>query len=501
MTGTLTLEDVSALPCAALGPRGISEEVAAEYGARTEYDDSGMPARWMFPMYKDSSLVGYQVRDALAPGQGARTFHMGKTSGARPFGSQIMGDGGKFIIVCESCEDALAMRQMFKDAGKQYRCVATTGTKWWRVNLEWFEKYDTVVIAYDQDAAGLEAAKEFALALTPGKGRVMTWDERLGKGPGDLLLAGQMDAFIQAVHNAKPLQVSDVVLSSQTWEHYLARKAQKSEYISYPPEWVELCRKAYGLRMHEASVWTGPTGGGKTSLLRELELHILKTTPHRIGVIELEAAVGETLEGLMGLVLNKRIGLPDVMVTDEEEQRAWSKLCANDRLVFLDHRGDFDGSKILAKIRYLVYALGCKVVVLDNLTLAIQNDGDGNGPMDAFTKEIAKMLKSQPFHLAIVAHTRKQPAGSRSMEGGAVADEDDLKGSASLKQIAYDVIAIARDKVAESETERNTNTVWVRKCRATGRSGRADLLRYDDTTGRLTPINAAPNEPAQQREF
>lgn len=501
MTGQLQFSDLPKLRSTDLPLRGISADVAAEFGVKTEHDEStGAHLRYYFPLYAGSTLKGWQWREAKAPGEGAKTGRVGDSKRTLPFGAHLMGTGGRFVIVTEAGEDALAVREMLNMQGKHYRVVSTLGTGGWKANLDWFEKFDTVVIAFDQDDAGREQANAFASALTPGKARIAAWDDHC-KGPGDLLLKAESpdEFFMSAINNAKPVQVSGVVRSSETWDLYKARKDQ--EFIPYPPEWTQLCRMCYGLRMGEVSTWTGPTGGGKTSLLRELDLHILKTTKHRIGIIELEASVGETLQGLMGLVLNKRIGLPDVHVTEQEERDAWTKLCANDRLVFLDHRGEFDGPKILAMIRYLVYAMNCTVVRLDSITLALANDGDGNGPMDVFTKELAKIVKNRPVHVALVAHTRKTGAGHKSFEEGAVAADDDLKGSGSLKQTSFDIIAIARDKVAESDVERNTNTLWVRKCRATGRSGRADALLYDDTTGRLTPVAQAPAPQATAGDF
>lgn len=478
------LDEIAKLPHASLTQRGIGQAVAEQYGVRVEYDANGGEAAYYFPLFKQGQLVGYQRKAAKAPGQRAKhdTDRVGETKGCEPFGAHITGNKGKFIIVTEGAEDCLAASQMLQSVGKKYRVVSTLGADGWQRQLEFFQGYEKVVIAYDQDVGGKKGAEAFAAALRPGQAFTMAWNPNYAD-PNELLTAGCEAEFLDALNKANEFKPDGIVAASDTWDLYKAKKEQV--YIPYPEEWASLRKKCYGLRMGEISMWTSGTGMGKSSLMRELQLHILKTTKERIGVIALEEGVGDTVQGLMELVLEKRISLPDVPVTPDEERKAWEKLCKNDRLFFVKHEGSLEDDSVISKMRYLIHGLGCTVVFLDHITIAVSEMADGHSGQDKFMNEMLKLVKSKPVHIAVVSHLRKSTAGSKSFEEGAIPTDDDLKGSGSLKQISFDIIALSRNKMAENEVERNICHIHVLKCRKTGRTGSADRLFYNDLTGRL----------------
>jgi len=74
---------------------------------------------------------------------------------------------------------------------------------------------------------------------------------------------------------------------------------------------------------------------------------------------------------------------------------------------------------------------------------------------------------------------------------------DDIKGSGSIKQISYDIIAFARNMAAPSAEERNTVKMSVLKARTTGQTGPVSDLFYVNETGRMIE---APDEDDFQRE-
>jgi twinkle protein len=94
----------------------------------------------------------------------------------------------------------------------------------------------------------------------------------------------------------------------------------------------------------------------------------------------------------------------------------------------------------------------------------------------------------------VVSHLRKTGIGSVSYEEGADVTEDSLKGSGSLKQIAFQIIAFSRNKYAETEDERNQVRISVLKNRFTGRTGYAGTASYNETTGRLKNNKARADE-------
>ena len=97
--------------------------------------------------------------------------------------------------------------------------------------------------------------------------------------------------------------------------------------------------------------------------------------------------------------------------------------------------------------------------------------------------DLLKVVKKHNVWLGLISHLRKSQ--NKSFEEGNLASIDDIKGSGSIKQISFDIIAFARNLVAEDESERNTIKFRVLKSRFTGQTGDAGAAFYDKQTTRL----------------
>ena len=130
-------------------------------------------------------------------------------------------------------------------------------------------------------------------------------------------------------------------------------------------------------------------------------------------------------------------------------------------------------------------ASGCKFIFLDHITIAVSEvDGNVNEAMDKAMSDLLKLCKKHNVWIGVVSHLRKT-SGGRTFEGGAAITEDSLKGSGSLKQIAFLIIGFSRNKYSEDEAERQRVSISVLKNRFTGHTGPAGNARYDNITGRL----------------
>lgn len=127
--------------------------------------------------------------------------------------------------------------------------------------------------------------------------------------------------------------------------------------------------------------------------------------------------------------------------------------------------------------------------------------GNENVTMDKFMNRLLKLVKRLKICVVVVSHLRKVGGGGKSFEEGRIPTEDDLKGSGSLKQIAMTTIAMARNKYADDEVERNTTSLHVLKCRFSGRTGIADHLHFKDDTGRMVPVTLEELEARSDTEF
>ena len=287
-----------------------------------------------------------------------------------------------------------------------------------------------------------------------------------------------------AIWNAQQYNPAGILTGEGIWDKFVER--QNVESVPYPECLTGLNDKLKGMRHGEITLFTSGTGSGKSTVIKEIIWHLLSTTKdNRIGLISLEESVGDTAEKFIGMTINKRIG-GDEPVSEDEMRTGFEKVFKDERLVLLDHQGSVEDSSLLDKIEYMAL-MGCKYLFLDHITIAVSEGSEGlsgNEAVDKVMSDLLKVVKKHNIWLGIVSHLRKSGSG-KAFEEGNMASIDDIKGSGSIKQISFDIIAFSRNLVAPNEEERNQIKLTVLKSRFTGLTGPAGISNYNMRTGRL----------------
>lgn len=225
---------------------------------------------------------------------------------------------------------------------------------------------------------------------------------------------------------------------------------------------------------------------GKSSLLREDILHILKTTEDKIGIVSLEESPEETAQKLAGMVLMKNPSNEEI--PEEELLRGYDEVFDSDRIVLLDHQGSINDNSIIDQLEYMCL-MGCKYLYIDHITILVSEGADnlsGNEAIDKVMNDLLRLVKRHTdVWIGLVSHLRKVQTGGKSFEEGKIPTLDDVKGSGSIKQISFDVIGFARNLTAIDPIERNTILMSVLKSRHTGLTGPVPGAIYNNETGRL----------------
>ena len=89
-----------------------------------------------------------------------------------------------------------------------------------------------------------------------------------------------------------------------------------------------------------------------------------------------------------------------------------------------------------------------------------------------------------PIHIDVVCHLKKS-GGDIGHEEGRTVRMDDLRGSAGIKQMSFNIIAIERDQQAE-DGDANILTMRALKQRYVPRQGVMGQLAYNPETGHFT---------------
>lgn len=495
MSKQLTVQDILEYPLTGLRERGLVKVVAEFYGLRTaKKSEADTITHHYYPYTKDGKVVGFQER--TVEGKTFRGVGYAKAD-IDLQGQHLWQNGGnRTLVITEGFLDACAASQMLSGKGEENKrfpvvsLPAGANSKAVLKNIDWVNSFEKVILMLDQDAPGEKCCKEIAMMLRPGKAYIARFSD---KDASDMLMNGKEDEFKQAYWNAQKYSPSDIVTAADA--RSILSKENDVESLPFPDFAAELNMVEYGKRRGEITCFTSGTGMGKSQFLREDVFQSMTMGDVKVGIVSLEESTRDILKGMQSLYLNKRITLPDVEVTEVEieESLEWLVTTCGDNLVMLDHQGSSMGDDLMDKIRYLI-AIGCQYIYVDHITIAVSGEDNQNSAIDGFMEQLLKLCKQHTVWFGVVSHLRKTGGDKKSFESGGIPTDDDLKGSGSIKQIAFTIIALVRNKMANANKDRNKTKLYILKSRYTGRTGYAGCFTFDPKTGRLIPVDDGIND-------
>ena len=129
--------------------------------------------------------------------------------------------------------------------------------------------------------------------------------------------------------------------------------------------------------------------------------------------------------------LNKRISLPDVQVSEEDERQSFEKLFSSGRISLYDYFGGMDDNNLLNKLKYFAIT-GHRFIFLDHLSIVVSEYAAMGGErerIDTLMTKLAKFVKEFNVVLFLVVHLRKPDSSGTPFELGAPPTLDALRGS------------------------------------------------------------------------
>ena len=474
-----TLDAIAEYRSYPLDSRKISRDVVDHFNVKMSVDTDGKPESHFYPYTAKGNIVAYKERKL------PKEFRVhGSFKGIDLFG-QAQASGGRTLVITEGELDAMSVAQAYLSKYSRFYPVVSipsaSATTVLLEQREWISSFETVVLLFDQDEAGRKATEAAAKIVGPGRCKVGTLPE---KDPNETLQKHGPQRLMQSIWDAKTWSPAGILTGDSIWEKFVER--QEVESVPYPACLAGLTTKLGGMRHGEITLFTSGTGSGKSTVIKEIVLDLLAKTDAKVGLISLEESIGDTAEKFISMALQRPVMDPPPL--DEATLKAgFDTVFGDERLVLLDHQGSVSDASLIDKIEYMAL-MGCKYLVLDHITIAVSEGTEGltgNEAIDKIMSDLLKIVKRHDIWLGLISHLRKA-MGGRSFEEGNLASIDDIKGSGSIKQISFDIVAFARNLVAEDDIERNTVKFRVLKSRFTGRTGDAGAAVYDPKTTRLT---------------
>lgn len=459
-----------------LPTRGLTKETLKVYDIRTKIDGEGKPLSLGFP-YPNGAV---KVRSLSS-----KEFFWAPGTAAVPglFGVDKFAAGAsKFITITEGELDAASIYQATGTPCVSVRS-ASSGFNDVSVLRSWFDGYETVVLAFDNDTAGKELTAKVARLFEPDKLRHCKFTNR--KDANEYLQEGEENTLRRLWWAAKPYKPDTIVSGLDEFRSELF----KPKPVGIPYPFPTLTRMTYGIRTGETVLFKAPEKVGKTALMRTILHSILKGTEDNVGAIFIEEPKQRLLQGLAGLELQKPVHLPDCDASDDDIWRATEAVVkADDRLHIYSHFGTSDPDVLLDTVRFLVSARGCRYIVFDHISMAVTGlagEKDERRALEYLASRLEILVKELDFALIMVSH---------------VNDAGQTRGSHYLTKVADITVDCQRNTLALDEEERRTiylSIPYNRFCSCTGPAGR---IVFNQSTYVLTEKqeegandNARPN--------
>jgi twinkle protein len=450
-----------------LPARQISEETCRFFGVRVGKHKGELSH--FYPYYKDSQVIACKVRGP------DKAFAVIGDGHKMPMFGQNLWAKGKKLVVTEGEIDAMTVSQV---QGHKWPVVslpsgAPSAKKAMAQHMDFFEGFEEIVLMFDMDTVGQDAAKACAELFPPGKAKIASLPL---KDPNECLKEGKGADVIQAIWNAKAYRPDGIVGVSDVI-------SELDREVTHGLPWFipKLSEVTYGRRYGEVYTIGAGTGIGKTDFVLQQAAYDIEELKLKVGLVFLEQRPAETVTRLAGKIAGRRFHVPDGSWEREERTKAVADL--EGKVVMYDSFGETEWGVVSAKIRFMAHAEDVRVFYVDNLT-AMADTSNERESLEALMKDVAGLANELKIIVHLISHL-STPEGKSHEEGGAVSIKS-FKGSRSIGFWSFLMLGLERNQQSEDPEERNTTTLRVLKDRFTGAAtGTLIKLGYDRTTGRL----------------
>ncbi len=374
------------------------------------------------------------------------------------------------IVLCASGYDAASILEA---TGFKYAAVAVSSETVAKRDVikdwDYVNSFKKIYICFDNDEQGHQATSEVAPLFDYQ--RVYHVNLTVHKDANEYLTEGKLNELRAAIEAAGRFAPDNLISDFDAIKSAL-KQDKEAQIATYP--FKALQKATYGIHEGEVIVVKAPEGAGKTEFFRATEHHVLKETDINIGIIHLEEDNATTIKALAGYELGAPATLPDCGLSEEDILNGYKRAVKDDagRVHIYISFDREDESLLFNTIRFLVAAVGCKIIFFDHITwLAVGSDSeDERRKLDRISQGLKLLAKELRFALVMISHTNAT-GGSR--------------GSKNIDFTANTIISISRDNKSPSDLVRRTTNFMLDKVRLGGRTGPAGRALFEPTTGRL----------------
>lgn len=210
----------------------------------------------------------------------------------------------------------------------------------------------------------------------------------------------------------------------------------KKSYAGFSTPWPEM-DDAFKFRSGELTIWSGPSGEGKSLITGQCMLSIVNQGG-KVAIASLEMHPHETLIRLIMQFhrcnrkdLNKNHVMPFVNAVGEN-------------MFLYEETGDIQALRMIALARFCRAELNIDSLVIDSLVKCGIDDGDYKAEKK-FVSSLQNVAKQSGLHIHLVTHKRKGGLPGEIMR------KEDVSGTQKITDLADNVILVSRNRKKEDE--------------------------------------------------
>jgi twinkle protein len=484
----MTMPDISNLKSLEIPDRLIRKDTVEYYGVRlalSESDGKSITEHY-YPDHNNGELIGYEVRDCIN-----KNFKsIGSRKGSFDLWGQSIVPLSRKLFITEGRLDAMALHQVILDNTPpkyaQYKPAvvsltrgATSASKDLLHNRDFINKYQEVILCFDNDSAGKKATKD-ALKIIP-LAKVAILSE---KDASDMLVKGKGKELYQAtVWNAQVLRQGEVVDI-----HDVIDKAMEKPQMGLSFPWPTVTKACFGISPNKIHVISAAPKIGKTDHQHQLVHHLIYNEQVKVGMFDLENSPVRTAKKLASKEAKLDFTRPDKEYSDELLRDTLQSL--EGKVRFYDRSGSRDWEDIKVAIEEMHLLDGINIFFIDPLTALVSrfDSSTANDKLNEICTDMADLVQNYPITIFCYSHVNPKPKGAKTHEQGAKVLSSELTGSRAMEKWFHYGHSIMRDRTEECPPERkNMSTFQMLFDREYGQSYSADVYFDEETVTYLEP--------------
>lgn len=331
---------------------------------------------------------------------------------------------------------------------------------WIETCFDWLEQFDLIIVASDNDKAGIKMRTEVINRLGTWRCKYVDIPKSLQfKNTGKIVPITDLNEVLQAqgedyllslINDAKDIPIKSVAKLSEIVE------LNPHEMDGFETGIKELDDELMKIFMGGVTLITGAASAGKTTFLNQIALRSMDDG-FKVFLFSRELLNGFSTSWLNNVAAGVRNMHPiklqngnDYYVVNDDAKAKIRKYYDDSFFIYKDEESN-EEDNLFASMEECVRKLGVRTLIIDNLMTVELNTiegGDTNKQQTAFINRCIRFSMKYNVAIILVAHPRKLPSGA---EVGLF----DVAGSQNIVNLATRTISLKRIKDTDREDVKN----------------------------------------------